>query len=652
MFSKLLAQLIKHKFIAGIFLLLVAAGGYWGYTKIFNNDGTVRYAVAQVQKGTLIVSISGSGQVSVSNQVDIKPKASGDIVYVGVKNGQEVKAGTLIAQLDDRDAQKAVRDAETNLESAKLSLEKLKQPADALSVIQAENALKLAEQELKKLQEPPDALELLQAENSLAQAKESRQNAEDDLKKAYDDGFNTIANAFLDLPTVITGLHDMLFSTDTGLRGSSQWNIDYYADSVKTYDEKVLQYRDDASKSYQKARQEYDKNFADYKTTTRYSDPATIEELINETYDTTKTIAEAVKSANNLIQFYQDKLTERNLKPVAFSDTHLSTLNTYTGKTNTHLLNLLAIKNTIKNSRDAIVNSDRSIAEKTESLDKLKAGADPKDIQAAQDKIREKQEALLKLKTGADPLDIQSSELTVKQRESALFDAKEKLADYYVRAPLDGVIAKVDAKKGDSASPASILATLITRQKLAEISLNEVDVAKVKVGQKATLTFDAVPDLTITGQVAEIDAVGTVSQGVVTYTVKIGFDTQDDRIKPGMSVSAAIVTEAKPNVLLVPNSAIKSQGNATYVEMPALDDISAAKANPGGAVLKNPLRRQSVEIGAASDEFTEIISGLNEGDLIVTRTIQPTAQTTQTQQQSGGLRIPGLPGGGGGGFRR
>jgi len=119
-----------------------------------------------------------------------------------------------------------------------------------------------------------------------------------------------------------------------------------------------------------------------------------------------------------------------------------------------------------------------------------------------------------------------------------------------------------------------------------------------------------------------------------------------------MSVSAAIVTEAKPNVLLVPNSAIKSQGNATYVEMPALDDISAAKANPGGAVLKNPLRRQSVEIGAASDEFTEIISGLNEGDLIVTRTIQPTAQTTQTQQQSGGLRIPGLPGGGGGGFRR
>jgi len=117
-----------------------------------------------------------------------------------------------------------------------------------------------------------------------------------------------------------------------------------------------------------------------------------------------------------------------------------------------------------------------------------------------------------------------------------------------------------------------------------------------------------------------------------------------------MSVSAAIVTEAKPNALLVPNSAVKSQGGISYVEIVDGDDRNLAlAANASGAILKNTPRRQNIEIGTASDEFTEIISGLNEGDLIVTRTIQPTAQTTQTQQQSGGLRIPGLPGGGGGG---
>ncbi len=149
---------------------------------------------------------------------------------------------------------------------------------------------------------------------------------------------------------------------------------------------------------------------------------------------------------------------------------------------------------------------------------------------------------------------------------------------------------------------------------------------------------------------------GAVSQGVVTYNVKIAFDTQDDRVKPGMSVSASIITEAKPNVLLVPNSAIKSQGGISYVEIVEGDDRNTALAdNANGVILKNAPRRQNIEIGAANDEFTEIISGLNEGDVVVTRTIQPNSTQMQTGI-SGGLRLPGVPtggsrsGGGGGQF--
>ncbi|MBI2515117.1 efflux RND transporter periplasmic adaptor subunit [Candidatus Wolfebacteria bacterium] len=583
MLEKSKKLIIQHKLTSILIVIVLAGGGYFGYTKFFNADDATRYVSAEVKKGTLIVSISGSGQISAFNQIDIKPKASGDTAYVGVKNSQRIKAGALIAELDAADAQRAVRDAEANLLSAKLSLQKLKQPADALSI--------------------------LQARNSLAQAKESKKKAEDDLKKAFDDGSNTTANAFLDLPIIVTGLYDTLFSSATGPGGNNQW-IDYYANAVQSYDEKASGYRNDAFEGYQKARREYDKNFADYKTTTRYSDTATIEGIINETYETTKTVAEAVKNSNNLIQFYKDKLTERNLKPVALADTHLGILNTYTGKTNAHLLNLLGIQNTIKNSRDTIVNSERSIAEKTESLAKLEAGA--------------------------DELDIQSAELTVKQRENALLDAKEKLADYFIRAPFDGVIAKLDVKKGDSVSVSTILATLITKQKIAEISLNEVDVVKIKVGQKATLTFDAVEGLSIAGKVAEIDAVGAVSQGVVTYTVKVALDTEDERVKTGMSVSAGIVTDVKPDILLVPNSAVKSQGSSQYVEVIEGEDLN----------LKNLPRRQNVETGVSNDEFIEIVSGLKQGDKVVARTIQPNATSAETQQQSG-IRIPGLPGGGG-----
>jgi hypothetical protein len=60
-----------------------------------------------------------------------------------------------------------------------------------------------------------------------------KEKARDDLKKAYDDGFNNVSNAFLNLPTLMSGLHDILFNTDKSLSGSNQQNIDYYADAVK-----------------------------------------------------------------------------------------------------------------------------------------------------------------------------------------------------------------------------------------------------------------------------------------------------------------------------------------------------------------------------------------------------------------------------------
>ena len=541
MIQKIIKFISSHKIIAILVLLALAYGGYWGYKKSTDTSGETKYLLAQIKRGTITESVSGSGQVSVSNQVDLKAKVSGDVVYVGVKNGDEVRAGALILQLNARDAQKSVRDAEANLESAKISLEKFK------------------------------------VENS-------KEKLEADLKKAYEDGFNATSNAFLDLPTIMAGLNDLLFRNNFI---SSQTNINYYSDAVKSYDENAVLYKDDAFNSYQAARKAYDQNFGDYKSASRFSGEASIEKIVNQTYDATKIIAEAAKDASNLIQFYKDKLIERDLKPNVLADTHLSSLNTYTGKTNAHITSLLSVKNAIQDKKDAFVNAD---------------------------------------------FDLKSQELSVKQRENALLDAKEKLSDYFVRAPADGVAAKINFKKGDAVSGGAVAATFITKQRLAEISLNEVDVAKIKTEQKSTLTFDAVPDLSISGEVAEIDAIGTVAQGVVSYTVKITFDTQDERVKPAMSVSAAIITDVKTDVLTAPVSAVKSQGQEQYLET----------KNDANAPVRAP-----VQTGIASDEFIEIISGAKEGDNVVSGTINAQTTTTQTQQQSGGLRIPGLSGQGG-----
>lgn len=588
-----------HKIIAIIIVVAIAASGYFGYTKISNNDGAVRYATAQVQNGTLIVSISGSGQVSASNQVDVKPKTSGEITAVYAKLGQEIGPGTILAVIDASDAARAVRDAETSLETAKL--------------------------ELDKILEPVDELTLLQAENSLAQAKESKQKAEDNIKKSYEDGFNAVSNAFLDLPGIMAGLDNTLFSNTIDSRQDNiTWYVnqtDYRNDERDDERDKAIRYKNNVYDAYNKSRVAYTANFDSYKSASRTSGEQAIDALISETYNTTQLLSEAIKTTDNYIDFIQDAMELRHLGIPTMVSTHQSNISAYTSKTNGILVNLLSIQRSLKDSQEAVASAERVIEERELSL--------------------------AKIKKGTDDFDIRAKKITVQQREDALAAAKQALADHYVRAPFAGVIAKVNAKKGDSASAGTAIATLVTKQKIAEISLNEVDVAKVKAGQKVTLTFDAIPDLTITGQVAEVDAVGVVSQGVVTYAVKIGFDTQDDRVKTAMSVSAAIVIEAKPNVLLVPNSAVKSQGGVSYVEIVGGDDRDTAlAANVSGAILKNIPRQQPIEIGTANDEFTEITSGLNEGDLIITRTIQPNFSQPQTQQQSGGLRIPGFSTGG------
>lgn len=582
--QKLFKFVRERKIISSLVLIALVAGGYFGWQKIFPAAEIVRYVTAKVTRGALISSISGTGQVSASNQLDIKTKASGNVTFVGAKVGDEVKAGTLLLQIDASDALKSIRDAEASLESAKLSYEKFIQPADAFTI--------------------------MQAENSLVQAKESRQQAVDDLEKAYEDGFNNVSNVFLDLPAIKSGLDDMLYGNSLDSLGSNvgwfyNMIINYSLDSNK--EAKAYKYKNEAEKSYNAARNSYDKNFDDYKSVSRVSDSSTMEALILETYNTVKLIADAVKNINNYIDFtqYAMEQSSENVSIPSAMTTYQKSLDSYTGTTNSHLLNLLSAKNSIEDSENSIVSAERSVNEKTASLAELKAGA--------------------------DPLDIKTQQISLKQKENSLIDAREKLADYSIRAPFDGVVAALDLKKGDEVSSGTAAATLITKQRVATITLNEVDVAKVKAGQKATVTFDAIEDLSITGEVVEVDALGTVSQGVVSYDVKIVFDVQDERVKPGMSVSVSIILSSKPDVLLVSSSAIKTQNGENYIEV----------------LINGAPQKKAVTAGDSNDTMTEITSGLAEGDEVVTQTVTggSSASAGSSGSSQSGSRNSGPPGG-------
>ncbi|HRY60180.1 MAG TPA: efflux RND transporter periplasmic adaptor subunit [Patescibacteria group bacterium] len=611
MLKKLSNYLWRHKIVTLIIIALVAGGGFYAYGKITATSAANKYVVSTVSKGTVISTIAGSGQVSTSDSIDIKPKVSGDIISIGAKANQEVKKDDVIAVLNSKDQQKNVRDAQISLESAQLSLQKLQEATSATSLMQAQNSLQTAKDSLEKLK--------ITQQTNLENAQEAKTNADTNLKKAYDDGFNSVANTFLDLPNIMAGLQDILYGYTFS---SNQTNLDYYTDAVKSYDSATDIYKNDAANKYQKARTSYDKNFSDYKSASRYSDTTTIDLLITESYETTKSIADAIKSANNFLQFYEDKLTQRNLKWSTITDTQLSKLGSYTGTTNSHLGSLLSATNTISNDKQNIITTQRDL----DSVIKN----NPLDIASAELSIKEKEATLADLQSGPDSLDLRAQQISIQQRQIALSDAQEKLADYVVRSPADGIIASVTGKVGDSASTGTAIASLISKQKIANVSLGETDITKIKIGQKATFTFDAIDGLTLTGEVAEVGSVGATSNGVVSYTVKIVFNTDDDRVKSGMSFSVNIITDSKIDVITVPSSAVKANASGSYVEMPDETISDDQVSVTAGIVLKNKTKQQTVEIGLSDGTNTEITSGLLEGDKIVTKTIKPSTTTAKS----------------------
>jgi len=554
---KIKTYFLAHKIISAIIIIIIIVGGYWGYQKITNTGGETRYVLSPVTSGTIVSSIADSGQVSALNQVNITPTVSGTLTAINVKPGDNVKAGQTLFVIDDTSAQKTVRDAQISLQNANLALQKL---------------------------------QLQNSDTTLNTA----------LAKAYDDGFTSVSNTFLNLPGVVNGLNNMFFTSTVSKNG--ELNIDWYQGEVLSGDVAgVIPFKQQFSDDYKAALASYTADSSNYQSTSRSSDSATLEKLISQTYDSVKLVSTAIKSASNYINFVNASIETVNDTPPAIIAANQATLNSYTSQINTSLQNLLSIETEIQNAKDSFTSST---------------------------------------------LDTQSAQIAITQAQNSLSDAEQNLSYYHIKAPFDGVISSVPVIKGANVGSGTTLATIITSKELATVSLSETDVAKVALGQKATLTFDAIPDLTIAGQVVEIDSVGTVSQGVVNYNVQISFDaTSNDGVKPGMSVNAAIITDVAQNVLTVPSSAVKTQNGASYVQV---FDTALPTPLPGiqGSPSIAPPRNQTVTTGISDGTSTQIVSGLKLGDEVVTKTITSTTKATATTTAAPSILGGGRVGGG------
>lgn len=238
----------------------------------------------------------------------------------------------------------------------------------------------------------------------------------------------------------------------------------------------------------------------------------------------------------------------------------------------------------------------------------LLAGATSGDIASAKADLVSAQAALDKLVSGPDQSDLSIYETRVAQAQTALAEALNALEDATVVAPFDGVVTAVLVAPGEQAS--DLVIEMIATDGLEVIlSVDEIDVGKLAVGQPATITMETWPDVELASEITAIAPRSNAgSNGAVSYDVHLGLPQTDLPVLVGMTANADLLTANRENVLLVPNAAIHpDRTNGTY-------SVNVVHTDADGKTETLPV---VVTVGSRDGQFTQILSGLVEGDQVL-----------------------------------
>ncbi|HTK33579.1 MAG TPA: HlyD family efflux transporter periplasmic adaptor subunit [Candidatus Paceibacterota bacterium] len=294
-----------HKIWTLIILVAIIGGGYAIYAKISNSGSETQYTLSVAHLGTLTQTVTGTGQVSALNQLDLTSKVSGTITSINVSVGDHVRKNDLIATIDSTDALRS-------LQSAQIAME--------------------------KLTTPPKAADVSEAQSSVT--------------KSYDSGFSAVAVAFTDLPNIISGMKDMLYGQNGFL---SDQRSSYLTPTAR-------EYRQIAGQKYDTAVVEYNTALVSFKTLSRDSATSSIDKLLSDTYTMTKDVAEAVTSSRSAISFITSTQPEYD---AGSASSAAANVNAWSNTTNADVSSILSARNTIQTS----TNSLATLLSGTDTLD-------------------------------------------------------------------------------------------------------------------------------------------------------------------------------------------------------------------------------------------------------------------------------------------
>ena len=482
---------VEIALLAGI-LAICAAAAYFAYAKTTDLNASPAAGVASAYipafRTNLSTTVATNGNVQATQQVNLSFGSAGEIKEINVKVGDQVTTGQNLARLDDTQLQASLRSAQSNLASAEARLDAVIHPSAAsvasaqASVTTAQNQVNTAQQALSDLRAGPKASDIATAQQGVLSAQTGLQNAQDGLKKAQ----AAVGTAQSDVNTATSDLDDT------------------FSKLGQAHDALV------AAKSNANCTGAPATPVVPRKGSRADGAPFVSATLVCAGPGTLATYQAAATAYGGAASSYNGAVTNLAAKQTALDNAQ----------------DALSSGNLDRALQSAQLGLQTALQKQTDTL----AGATPAQLAQAQAAIDTANASLLSAQerytelvnpTPETVLPLQSS---VDQAASSLETARQNADKATITAPFDGVISAVNGTVGNQASAstgtganAGVITLLNPRLIRVDASADQTVVSKLKAGQTARITFDALSGFTYTATVSSVGLTPTTSSGVVTY---------------------------------------------------------------------------------------------------------------------------------------
>jgi len=553
---------------------------------------------AQVTRASVTQTVAISGSVSSAGTVKLNPVTNGKVAQLLIAVGQQVAAGQPLAKLDTTDLEAALATAQNNLAGAEANYDKALAGAS-----DARNSLSQTQQST--------ANDIATAQASLAKVRSNYVAAKTNLSNLYISLVNDLATYLSQIGVAQQQVQkiqsDLSAATQSSDNRSAQTSVNQAAAALgnaQSYGQGVYA---SAESDYVAAMNQilgaigtFDAALA---ATADLAPAAQQMAGAQVTYNTAASrLTSAIDAPNGQIG--------TALSSVTSAQNSLNTVSTKTDTTqdaaradiSTLLVTLTGEQQSATNSKFRISQSGTTVGTIADTISGTYTNA-VQNLVSVQ--IRSAQ-SLQSAQTAVNnqPSNVQSAQNSLANAQTNLATAQTNLDNASIKASVSGVVVSISAQPGENVttnSTAGFIVLANTGSMALHGTVGEADIVKLKLAQVATITVDAVGTAKMTGKVTSLDPVATIASGVPVYGVDVTIDLPSALVKPGMSGTAQVILASRTNTLTVPNLAVKTQTGRRYLTI----------QRDGQPV------DTDVTFGISNDTVTEVLTGVQEGDVVV-----------------------------------